>query len=194
MNQIQGTTGSVWLTVGEALPSGLASDHLGGRFAWIASPSKVTMCTVAVSTPTGLCLCHLFCCVHCACMHCEFQIENNICFLIYFLCSVNIWQKHRLLSADIVSVDSVNTGMALSSVQFIWVWCSLFVNQVTIFYSKVLSSISHDELHLRVRITILHCLDGLSAILSTLGHPYLTFPPGLMCSPASSSCLTISCS
>lgn len=127
MNQIQGTTGSVWLTVGEALPSGLASDHLGGRFAWIASPSKVTMCTVAVSTPTGLCLCHLFCCVHCACMHCEFQIENNICFLIYFLCSINIWQKHRLLSADIVSVDSVNTGMALSSVQFIWVWCSLLI-------------------------------------------------------------------
>lgn len=174
------------------LPSGLASDHLGGRFAWIASPSKVTMCTVAVSTPTGLCLCHLLGCVHYACMHCEFQIENNICFLIYILCSVNIWQNHRLLSADIVSVDSVNTGMTLSSVQFIWVWCSLFVNQVTRFYSKVLPNISRDELHMRVRVTIFHCSDYLSAILSTFGHPYLAFLPGLMCSLASCSCMTIS--
>lgn len=171
------TTESVRLMVREALPSGLISDHLRDRFAWIASPSKATMCTLAVSTPVSVCV-TFFCCVHCVCMHCEFQIENNICFLIYILCSVNIWQKHWPLSADIVFVNSVNTGMTLRSVQFIWVWWSLFVNQETIFCSQVLPNISCDELHWkRVTITISLCSDCLSAILGTFGHPYPGFPP-----------------
>lgn len=64
-------------------------------------------------------VCVVFCCVHCVHMHHEFQIENNICFLVYILCYVNIGQRHWLPNTDIVSVDSVNTGITLSSGQLI---------------------------------------------------------------------------
>lgn len=46
------------------------------------------------------CGCIIFRCVHCVHMHHELPIENSICFLVYILCYVNIWQKHCLLNTD----------------------------------------------------------------------------------------------